>query len=94
MPPGGYVGDVAIGYQQITSLSSAVGLTVPAGASSAIIQAEAQSVRWRDDTVNPTSSVGMVIASGASITYTGGNLNTIKFIETTASAKLNVSFYR
>ncbi len=42
------------GYQQITDLSSAVSLTVPNGANYAIIEAETQSVRWRDDGTAPT----------------------------------------
>jgi len=82
-----------LGYQQITSLSSATGLTVPATATYAIIQAEAQSVRWRDDGTNPTASVGMVLNVSPDVLIYDGNLNGIKFIETSASAKLNVSYY-
>lgn len=81
-----------LGYQQITSLSSAVGLTVPAGATVALISPESQSVRWRDDGTNPISSVGMVLNAGDSIFYTG-YLEKITFIEVTASAKLNISYY-
>ena len=43
-----------LGYQQITSLSSATGLTVPQGATLALIVPETQNVRWRDDGTNPT----------------------------------------
>jgi len=82
-----------LGYQQITSLSAATALTVPAGARLAIIQAEVQSVRWRDDGTNPTSSIGMVLAAGYDLVYTG-TLSAIKFIETTASAKLNISYFK
>ena len=81
-----------LGYQQITSLSSAVGLTVPTGATVALISPESQSVRWRDDGTNPISSVGMVLNAGDYIFYTG-YLEKIKFIEVTASAKLNISYY-
>lgn len=81
-----------LGYQQITNLTSAVGLTVPEGATRAFIQAEAQQVRWRDDNTNPTTSVGMVLDAGSSIYYVG-DLSKIKFIEITASAKLNVTYY-
>lgn len=80
------------GYQQITSLSAAAGLTVPSGARVAVIQAETQAVRWRDDGTDPTASVGQVLAAGADMVYTG-DLSAIKFIEATASAKLNVSYY-
>lgn len=90
------VADVGVlvpkGYQQITSLSSAAGLTVPPGGVIALIQAETQSVRWRDDGTNPTTSVGMVLAAGETLAYTG-QLAAIKLIETTASATLNISYY-
>lgn len=79
------------GYQQITSLGTAVGLTVPEGAYRAKIQAESQAVRWRDDGTNPTTTVGMRIASGGELIYEG-DLLAIKFIEEAASAKLNVSY--
>lgn len=83
--------DTPVGYQQITSLSAAVGLTVPANARWALIVPETQAVRWRDD-ANPTATIGWPLAIAQPLNYTG-NLNAIKFIEQTASAKLNVSFY-
>lgn len=89
-----------LGYQQITSLSAATGLTVPTNDSSgnkqqptfALIIAETQGVRWRDDGTNPTASVGMPLAVGVPLQY-DGDLTKIKFIEQTASAKLNISYY-
>jgi hypothetical protein len=81
-----------LGFQQISTLSSAVGLTVPAGALIALIQAESQDVRWRDDGSNPSATVGMTIGTGLTLPYTG-DLSAIKFIEISASAKLNVSYY-
>lgn len=91
---------VCIGYQQITSLSSAQGLTVPTldqtglnqKPTFALIMAETQGVRWRDDGVDPTASVGMPLAAGVTLQY-DGDLKKIKFIEQTASAKLNISYY-
>jgi hypothetical protein len=90
------------GYQQITSLSSAQGLTVPAVTpnggglnakpSFALIVAEGQAVRWRDDGTAPTASVGMPLAVGVPLQY-DGDLNKIKFIEQTGGAKLNISYY-
>jgi hypothetical protein len=58
----------------------------------AIITAETQAVRWRDDDVDPTASVGMPLAAGVTLQY-DGDLTKIRFIEQTASAKLNVSYY-
>lgn len=89
-----------IGYQQITDLSSAVGLTVPTTDKNgskqqptfALIVAETQAVRWRDDGTSPTASVGMPLAVGVPLQY-DGDLTNIKFIQQTASAKLNISYY-
>lgn len=83
---------VCLGYQQITSLSAATALTVPTGATMALIVPETQAVRWRDDGTNPTASVGMPVAVGEALNY-DGDLSRIRFIEQTASAKLNISYY-
>jgi len=89
-----------LGYQQITSLSSSTALTVPSvdvnGLSCrpamALIIAETQAVRWRDDNTAPTAGVGMTLAVGATLQY-DGDLTMIRFIEQAASAKLNISYY-
>jgi hypothetical protein len=89
-----------LGYQQITSLSAATSLTVPqtdlnglaCKPSIAIITAESQAVRWRDDGIAPTATVGMPLASGATLQY-DGDLTMIQFIQQTASAKINVTYY-
>lgn len=83
----------ALGYEQVTSLSSAAGLTIPAGCELALVQAESQNVRWRDDGTNPTATVGMILMAGATLQYDAAQLGRLKFIETAASAKLNVSYY-
>ena len=86
------------GYQQITSVSSATGLTVPVVANIyvgyAVIQCEGSSsiVRWRDDGVDPSSTVGMSLAAGQEMDYSG-DLTAIKFIDGTGTSKLNVSYY-
>lgn len=89
-----------MGYQQITSLSAATGLTVPTTDKQgnlkqptfALIVAETQGVRWRDDGTNPTATVGMPLPVGVPLQY-DGDLKGIKFIEQAASAKLNISYY-
>jgi hypothetical protein len=89
-----------IGYQQITSLSGAASLTVPARDANglsikptlALITPEGAAVRWRDDGTDPTTAVGMPLASGVTLQY-DGDLSRIRFIQQTASAILNISYY-
>ena len=89
-----------LGYQQITSLSSAANLTVPSrdvnGLNQrpviALITPEGQAVRWRDDNVAPTASVGMPLAVGVTLQY-DGDLTMIQFIEQVGGAKINISYY-
>jgi hypothetical protein len=89
-----------LGYQQITTVSSAVGLTVPTRdlngmnckPAIALIVAEGAAVRWRDDDVDPSASIGMPLAIGVTLQY-DGDLGKIKFIEQAASAKINISYY-
>jgi hypothetical protein len=91
---------VCIGYQQITDLTSAVGLTVPAMDKTglrqmptiALITPLTGAVRWRDDGTNPSSTVGMPLAAGVTLQY-DGNLNGIKFINNGGTAELNISYY-
>jgi hypothetical protein len=83
---------VCLGYQQITSLSSAQALTVPSGATMALIAPETKDVRWRDDGTAPTASVGMPLVVGTTLNY-DGDLNRIRFIQTEASAAINISYY-
>ncbi len=87
---------VPTGYQQIVAatLASAQALTIPAGgAEFALIQAELDAVRWRDDGTNPTASIGMLIPAGQTISYTG-DLTTFKAIRVGATSILNVSYYK
>jgi len=81
-----------VGYQRLTSLTTAAGLTVPAAARAALIQAESQPVRWRDDGTAPTASTGMLIDAGETLFYVG-NLGALRFVESQSTAALNVSFY-
>ncbi len=84
-----------LGYQQITSLSAATALTVPTGSPNAriaLIQAEAQSVRWRDDGTDPSATVGTIITANSILLY-DGDLSAIKFFEAAGGGILNVSYY-
>ena len=81
-----------LGHEQITSLSAAAALTVPAGAQVALITAQTQAVRFRDDGIAPTAAIGLPLAAGDTLTYEG-DLSAIQFIEQTASAALNIAYY-
>jgi hypothetical protein len=88
------------GYQQITTLTASVGLTIPPRAPDglnakpvfALIIAEGAPVRWRDDGTAPTASVGMPLAVGVPLQY-DGDLTKIRFIQQSASGILNISYY-
>lgn len=72
---------------------AATSLTVPAGSTRALIQCEGQSVRWRDDGTAPTAAVGQLLATGTILEY-NGPLAAIQFIQTAATATLDVSYYK
>ncbi len=84
-----------LAYVQMTSLGTATTLnSIPGTATQAIVQPETQSVRWRLDGTNPTASVGMVLTAGSELVINGAAaIAAIKFIESTASAKLNISYF-
>jgi hypothetical protein len=96
-----------LGYQQITSFSSATSLTVPNGGTPtaptfALINVEGtpgtDTVRWRDDGTAPTTSVGMLVNGTGSSSWPpfrySGDLTAIQFIAAAGSPKLNVAYYR
>jgi hypothetical protein len=81
-----------IGYQHITSLSAAAGLTIPAGARRAMITVSAQTVRLRSDGTDPTTSVGFPIPVGTVLMFEG-NLSRLKFIEAVSGGILDVLYF-
>lgn len=81
-----------LGYEKVTALNTAKGLTTPVGTRYARISCTAQAVRWRDDGTAPTATDGMPLPVGAEMIY-AGPLEALKFIEETASAVLHVSYY-
>lgn len=86
---------VPAGFEQITNVVAAVGLTVPTtkpDARIAVIQAIGQNVRWRDDGTAPSATVGMQLSAGNDILYTG-DLSAIQFIEEAGGAELNIMYY-
>jgi hypothetical protein len=91
----GSIAEKSLGYQQILAAAVDVGslLTVPPGTSLVTIVPEGQAVRYRDDGVAPTASVGMPLAVGSFLRYDAQNLQQLKFISQVAGAILNVTYY-
>lgn len=87
-----YVGAPPGGYEQFTVATSTALPSIPTGAAEALVICETQTVRWRDDGVAPTSTVGMPLTANTAFPYTG-NLSVIRFIQTTATATCSVSYY-
>lgn len=87
-----------ISYQQITAttLAAATSLTLPTTytATSAVFCVETANVRWRDDGVAPTASVGMIAPYGQPCWAYTGSLSAIQFIAASGSPVLDVTYYR
>lgn len=75
-----------VGYQAISDLTTATGINPPAGATRAVIFADGGDIRWRDDGVDPTSTVGMLLRSTDEPMIYGGDLDAIRLLSGTASA--------
>jgi hypothetical protein len=89
-----FTAQTPLGYQQMTSITAATALpSIPASATMATITVEAQAVRYRDDGVNPTASVGVLLPVGTVQTFYGAaELAALKFIAATSGAILNVAY--
>jgi hypothetical protein len=79
-----------LGYQQITITTAQV-LTVPLGTACVIAVAEAQALRWRDDGVAPTTTVGYPEAVG--VEFAIANPSTFQAIGQVAAGIINVTYY-
>lgn len=85
----------ALGYEQITSTATAFKLgAIPPGANYALIQTEAQNVRWRDDGIAPTATVGMLMQTTDKPLEYSGPLANIQLIAAVSGAIVDVSFYK
>ena len=85
------IGFKSLGYATISAATALP--TIPAGASLVLLQVTGQDVRWRDDGTDPTASIGMILNADADPYPYSGDLSAIRFIETAASAVLNVAYY-
>ena len=80
--------------QEALGVTSATALTVPAGATTAVVTVEGATVRWRDDGTAPTASSGSLLAVGSVTTFYGASMKAVKFIQTVGTATLDVAFYK
>jgi hypothetical protein len=90
-------------YATLTVSSSAVTLvddaspTLPGKCKRAFITCEDDSVRWRADGTDPTSTEGHEVTDGGYIELTGANyrqlLENITFIRVTSDAKLKITYF-
>lgn len=85
-------GLTAKGYQQVAATAALTSLTVPAGSTVAIVSTKGNDARYRDDGPAPTTTVGMPIYSGATMTFTTA-LAALKFIASANTTEYNISYY-
>lgn len=81
-----------LGYQQIT-ISGATILTPPAGALYAFITIETAPIRYRDDGVAPTATVGYPVAVGQQLVYSG-SFTTFDMIAQSGTPVADVLYYK
>ena len=82
-----------LGYEQLTGIVAATSLaSIPADSVYALIQAEGGNIRFRDDGVDPTASVGMLLVDGA--VYETTHYKNFKAIEVSGTPVVNVNYYR
>ncbi len=82
-----------LGYQAIAPTASTA-LTVPDGATHALIRTEVQDVRMTDDGTTPTLTVGLVLMIEDGPLWYAGDLHALKFFNDTAGALVKVLYYK
>jgi hypothetical protein len=82
--------------QAALGVASATSLTVPAGASYAVVCVEGAAIRYTvDGSTTPTASTGMPVSSGQCLSLSGTvALANFKAIQQTATATLDVSYFK
>ena len=83
-----------LGYEQVltATLAAPTTLNPPSYTKVAYVQVEGGQVRYRDDGVDPTAAIGMLLQDGAVLEYASG-LSALTFITESGAPKLNVSYY-
>ncbi len=82
----------SLGYQRMDDVMAVATYLAPRGAISVILQAEDQNVRWRDDGVAPTATVGMLLRITDPPFEYFGNLSALQVIRTAPGAILNLIY--
>ncbi len=84
------------GYHQMAAGTIDTATTCPGVGGLVMIQAEAVNVRYRVDGVNPTTTVGMLLAAGEChiLNLKNGGISDIKVIGVSSNAILNVTAFR
>lgn len=81
--------------ESITGIGTvtAQGLTVPAFARSALVTVGSNAARFRSDGTDPTAGVGHYVAANGVLEVFGDEVGDIKFISTTGTTDLFVTYY-
>lgn len=88
-----------VGFRQLAVSSSAVALSsatggVPANAKRAVITVETNDIRWRDDGIAPTTSVGMLAKSTTIFELPSiQSINGFKAIHASADGLIDITYY-
>lgn len=77
----------------VASLSASTALSPPAGATSVLIQATTAAIRFRDDGVVPSATVGFPLAVSTPIVY-AGNVRNLRLFAQTGSPVVDLLYYR
>lgn len=88
---------VPCGYWQAAVTTLTV-VAVPAACGQApqlaVIKAEAQALRYRDDGVAPTATVGQPVATTDAPIYYEGTITALQFIAQTSGGIVDILFYK
>jgi len=89
---------ISLGYCQL-SVTTAVSIStcsggIPTGAFYAFIVPESNAIRIRDDGTNPTTSVGIPVATNVPYYATVNPLSNVAVISQSGTATVNVVFYK
>jgi hypothetical protein len=88
-----------LGYRQLAVSTSSVALAsatggIPHGATRAVVDVEANDIRWRDDGTAPTASVGMLAKSNTLFELPSlQSINAFQAIRASADGTLNIAYY-